>query len=194
MWLGGDNAGFIGSTILQHNNGKVFRSGEFVMGGAGSRRLAELMRFAFKPPAIKGKDLDAYMVTDFTRAARKALREHAYLCTDNGREKTDSEDGDALLVGVRGRLYYVGPDFSASAVSDGMFAVGCGMDFALGALYATPTLAPEKRLQLALEAAERYSDGVAGPFHVVSTGAKNRADAALMKAWKGMHAKKGSKR
>lgn len=193
VWLGGDNAGFIGGTILQHGNGKVFRSGEFVMGCAGNRRFAELARYAFKPPAIRVKDVERYMVTAFIDALRAALKGKGYLFSANGQESADKENGDGMLVGVRGGVFLVGCDFTASRVADGLFAIGSGMDYALGAMHATPRLDPEKRLTLALEAAERYSDGVAGPFHIVSTpDRKGKADAALTRAWKGMHARKGA--
>lgn len=196
VWLGGDNAGFIGGTILQHNNGKVFRSGEFVMGCAGNRRFGELARYAFKPPTIKIKDVERYMVTTFIDALREALRGKGYLSSTNGQEGADRENGDGMLVGVRGGLYFVGCDFTASMVADGMFSIGCGQDYALGALYATPAAEPEVRIGVALAAAERYSDGVVGPFHVVSTPDRTgKADAALMKAWEAMHAakKRGAK-
>lgn len=197
VWLGGDNAGFIGGgTILQHNNGKVFKSGEFVMGCAGRRRFGELARYAFKPPAIKIKDVERYMVTTFIDALREALRGKGYLFSTNGQESADQDNGDGMLVGVRGGLYFVGCDFTASMVADGIFSIGCGQDYALGALYATATAEPEVRIGVALAAAERYSDGVVGPFHVVSTPDRTgMADAAMMKAWEAMHAgkKRGAK-
>jgi hypothetical protein len=45
-------------------------------------------------------------------------------------------------------------------------------DFVLGSLYTTAKVGshdPEARLRIVLEAAERYSTGVAGPFRFVRT-------------------------
>lgn len=165
VYIGGDGGGFVGGTIFLHDNGKVFRSGEFIFGCAGNRRFGEIIRFAFTPPEIDD-DVQRYMATTFTAALRGVLREQGYLLTKAGREQAN--ESDSMLVGIQGQLFYVPGEFSASAMLDGMFATGCGMDFALGALYVTKDLAPEDRIRQALAAAERWSSGVVGPFHVES--------------------------
>jgi hypothetical protein len=53
--------------------------------------------------------------------------------------------------------------------ADGYTAVGCGAQVAHGVLYATPSMPPRRRLQLALEAAQRHSAGVRGPFRYIKT-------------------------
>lgn len=168
VWIGGDNAGFINGTVIQFHNGKVFRSGEFVMGCCGNHRFSNLMRFAFEPPKIEA-DLDLYMVTTFVDALRQVLTKHGYLANNSGRESVSSDDGDTALIGVRGKLFRLSPNFDVVSPSDGVFAIGYGMAYALGALHATSKLSAKERILLALEAGERYSDGVRGPFHVIST-------------------------
>ncbi|GAA4716378.1 hypothetical protein [Phytohabitans rumicis] len=51
-----------------------------------------------------------------------------------------------------------------------MTAVGCGSDLALGALFATARtrMSPHRRVMVALQAAERFSAGVRGPFLCLS--------------------------
>jgi hypothetical protein len=52
--------------------------------------------------------------------------------------------------------------------ADGFAAVGCGDQIAHGALFASSTLKGADRVRLALTAAERFSAGVRGPFHIES--------------------------
>lgn len=46
-------------------------------------------------------------------------------------------------------------------------AVGCGDQIARGALYGTQMQPPKERIRIALEAAERFSAGVRGPFIIL---------------------------
>ena len=57
---------------------------------------------------------------------------------------------------------------------DPFYAVGCADNIALGAMYATQGkgMNPEERVRLALQAAERYSAGVRGPFAIECLEAK----------------------
>lgn len=57
----------------------------------------------------------------------------------------------------------------------GYAAVGCGQELALGALFATEqtSLRPQERLEVALEAAERFSAGVRAPFAYMSSAEEN---------------------
>jgi len=82
------------------------------------------------------------------------------------KKDNDREESGTFLVGVHGRLFTVEEDYPVVASTDGYAAVGCGSELALGALYATAgiSLSPERRVMLALQAAERFSAGVRGPF------------------------------
>ena len=74
-------------------------------------------------------------------------------------------------MGTHGRLFFVSADYQVGEPADPYAAVGCGDGYALGALHATEggRMAPQRRLDAALAAAERFSNGVRGPFAHVST-------------------------
>jgi hypothetical protein len=55
-------------------------------------------------------------------------------------------------------------DFQVGEPDDDFAAVGCGDDVAHGAMYATYGRTPRARLHTAMMAAERFSNGVRGPF------------------------------
>jgi hypothetical protein len=60
-------------------------------------------------------------------------------------------------------------------------ACGCGEAYAIGAMYATPGMAPRDRVALALRAAEENSAGVRGPFVIESIGPAGERPTALPK-------------
>lgn len=168
--LGADSALVGGSWNLTISaQSKVFHAGPYVIGTSGSTRFAQILRYAFEPPAPTG-DLHRLMVTGFVDAMRATLKEHG--ATDTGTSRESTTDSSFALVGVHGRLFEIQSDYQVQANADEFAAIGCGFDLALGALHATerlPRMAPRRRLSIALEAAERFSAGVASPFAYVST-------------------------
>lgn len=163
--LGGDSAGVAGYSLTVRADSKVFATGPYVMGFTSSFRMGQLLRWSLKPPEPDAADLERFMATTFVDAVRTTLRDGGWL-----RKDRDQEEGGVFLVGVCGRLFCVESDFQVGEAVDGYAAVGCGAEIALGALYATASTrrTPRARLGLALEAAERFSAGVRGPFAYVT--------------------------
>lgn len=169
--IGGDSAGVAGYSLTVRADSKVFTNGPYVMGFTTSFRMGQLLRYALKGAELNPSrrrplgDLEAFMATTFVDAVRDTLKAGGWATKDSERE-----EGGTFLVGVRGRLFRIGDDFQVGETVDGYAAVGCGHELALGALYATARsrMAPQRRLRLALEAAERFSAGVRGPFAIVS--------------------------
>lgn len=164
VYIGGDSAGVTGYSMTVRADSKVFTVGPYVMGFTTSFRMGQLIRYALAAPAPDG-DLDRFMATTFIDAVRECLKTGGWARKDN-----DREEGGTFLVGVRGRLFTVWDDYQVAAGADGYAAVGCGSELALGALFATARtrVRPERRIMVALQAAERFSAGVRGPFLCVS--------------------------
>lgn len=165
-WIGGDSAGCNGWRLDVRSDPKVFRVGQFVMGFTDSFRMGQLLAHALQPPTLPKlkRDLDRYMTVDFVDAVRSLFKEKGFMLTKDGQES-----GGAFMVGVAGRIYVVERDFQVGRFQDGMQAIGCGADIALGVLLATGGMKPEARIRMALRAAALRSAGVAAPFRVVST-------------------------
>ncbi|MED1954869.1 hypothetical protein [Brevibacillus centrosporus] len=158
--MGGDSAGVGGYDLAIRADEKVFINEEFIMGFTSSFRMGQLLRYRFKPPYHRPDVSDyEYLVTDFIDEVRSCLKNGGYARTDNGEESAGT-----FLVGYRGKLYTVEGDYQVGIPADGYAAVGCGDQIAHGALYATNGSPPTERIKIALEAAERYSAGVRGPF------------------------------
>lgn len=166
VWIGGDSAGVGGYSLTVRADKKVFRNGDFIFGFTSSFRMGQLLRYSFSPPRRHpDDDVDQYMATTFVNAVRACLAKGGYARNDSG-----EESGGTFLVGYAGRLFMIADDYQVGESVDGYSAVGCGADLALGALFATPPeMPPEHRIQIALEASERFSAGVRAPFHVIST-------------------------
>lgn len=164
VYIGGDSAGVAGWSLTVRADEKVFRNGEFVFGFTTSFRMGQLLRYAFHPPTPKeDQDLYRFMVTDFIDAVRSCLKAGGYASKDK-----ESESGGTFLVGFRGKLFSINGDYQVGQSADGYDAVGCGCELSCGAFFAMKDwdMKPRDRVLVALEAAERHSAGVRGPFHI----------------------------
>lgn len=166
VWLGGDSLSCREGLIQQDLMPKVFKRGEFLIGGCGDARLCDLMRYEFRLPKLAEREnLDAFMVRKFAPAMRKCFELHKY---PKDTENNEVYEG-MVLVGVRGRLYEVDALLSVSRSASGFGAVGSGEQPALGVLFATEGQKPKARVLKALEISAKVCNTVSPPFHIVST-------------------------
>lgn len=164
VWMGGDSAGVGGYSLTVRADEKVFRNGSMLFGFTSSFRMGQLLRYALAIPDHDPRiDIEKYMVTTFVNAVRECLKGNGF-----AKKQNEVEEGGTFLVGYKSRLFCIQNDYQVAIPVDGFDAVGCGHDVAKGALYATPELKGAARIELALLAAERYSAGVRGPFHIQS--------------------------
>jgi len=163
VWMGADT--YMGSMDLVYRaESKLFRAGNFLIGGAGGWRYCQLLAYALKlSPPKKGRDIRHYMATDFARAIRAAVSE--YGCMEKDEDGSDSV-GSRALIGAGGCLFNFDGVLSHIPIEDGFAAIGSGAHVAMGSLYETQNsdLKPGERLSRALEAAEALTDGVRRPF------------------------------
>ncbi|WP_018240545.1 hypothetical protein [Ensifer sp. BR816] len=159
--IGGDSASASGHSLTVRADRKVFRKQDFIFGFTSSFRMGQLLAHAFEPPERHAKtDVYAFMVTEFVNALRRCLQDGGFAQRHN-----ETERGGTFLVGYAGRLFKIDADYQVGETADRFDACGCGQQIALGALFASPHSPPLERLAIALNAAERFSTGVRGPFH-----------------------------
>jgi ATP-dependent protease HslVU (ClpYQ) peptidase subunit len=164
IYMGADSAGVAGYRLEIRAGRKLFVNNGFLFGFTSSFRMGQLLRYDFKPPSCKYKDLDRFMVRDFVKAVRKCLSKGGF-----AQKKDAVESGGTFLVGHKGRLYCIENDFQVGETVDGFNAVGCGGSYAQAALWALrkSRASPQTKILRALEAAEHFSAGVRRPFHVM---------------------------
>lgn len=166
--MGGDSAAVDSNWDLGLGaESKVWQQGPVLFGACGSFRVSQVIRWRMHLPTPDPDDEPlAYIVGPLVDAIRQSLAEAGALTTwqeDSTEELTDS----GLLLGYNGRVFEVFADFGIGELVNGYGTVGCASPIALGALAVTEGMKPRQRVQAALEAAERHSAGVRGPFTII---------------------------
>lgn len=167
VFIGGDSAGSTSSNIFIIKQPKVFRNGDFIIGGTSSFRMIQLLMYSFMPPQINNKEPHEYMCTDFIDAIRECFKKGGYM----KKETEGDERGGFFLVGFKDRLFKIEDDFQVSETLNGIDACGSGEDFALGALTALEgfDIPTDQKVLKALECAAFLSIGVSAPFKILAT-------------------------
>lgn len=162
VYIGADSLGSNDFKKVVRREPKVFENGDFLIGGAGSFRMLNLLRWKFNPPTVKdGDDLHKFMCTEFVTALSELFKENGY-----GVTSYDWKGGN-FLVGTKGRLFEFGSDFQVS--EHDQIAIGSGKYHALDCLFALAgtDLSPKKSILKALEAAKTFVVSVQRPFIVM---------------------------
>ncbi len=166
--MGGDSAGVNGWDLQIRRDPKVFKRGAYLMGFTSSFRMGQLLRFdgELPEPPADDDDLERFMAKVFIASVRRILFEGGF-----SRKENNEETGGRFLVGLRGSLVCMGPDFTVETCAEPYMAVGCGASVALGALCALRERVPDprERATIALEAAHTWSAGVRPPFLILET-------------------------
>ena len=161
--MGGDSGSSNGYDHSATRLKKVFRRGSFLIGYTTSFRMGQILQYNLDVARQTKKQDDLeYLATSFIDAVRDCLKAGGFKKVEN-----EQESGGTFLVGYKGKVYQVNADFQVNSSRDGFSAVGCGEDFAKGAMFCNDTLSPRKRIKKALKAAEHFSNGVYGPYHII---------------------------
>jgi len=162
VWMGCDSVTVNDYGFAYENNyRKLGRNGDFLIGTAGSARVVQLVKHVLEPPPCDG-DVYQYMARDFVNAVRECI------------EKAKAEEeykNSQLLIGYKGKLFYIGSNYMVSENSAGYFAIGSAQDFAMGVLHVTSLLndmTALRRLNLALETSDELNAYVSRPFYIES--------------------------
>ena len=165
--IGGDSAESNGTSIIIRKDVKVFKNGDFVFGCTTSFRMIQLLMFSYKPPEFTTTDIYKYMCTVFVDDIRKCLHKGGF----SYKNPEGGEIGGTFLVAYKDNLFKIEDDFQVAESLNGVDAIGCGEDFALGALYAMSEqkISTKDKVLKALEAAESLAISVRRPFVICET-------------------------
>lgn len=167
--IAADSAGVAGYSVTSRADEKTFQNGAFIFGFAGSFRIGQVLRYSFNTPDYDPRrDFDEYMINDFILTLRKTLEICGCLKKESG---IDTASNAIFLLGssANSELYCIESDFQVGKNREPYEAIGSGADFALGSLASTEHIKdfPRRRLEIALQAAEKYSGSVQAPFTFV---------------------------
>lgn len=169
--MGADSAAtYPNFDIISLNDSKMFSllDGAVHIGCCGTGRAQDLLEFNLKVPKLPRKDADLkrWLVREFVHRSRLVFREGGLTRV---RHEVEMFDG-AMLVVMRGKIFYVEADFQTCEQDLPFAAIGSGGPYATGSLFSTARLtsmAPQARILEALEAAEQYNSAVRRPFKLV---------------------------
>lgn len=167
VYIGGDSLASTPNFVFETNVNKVFRNGPFLFGCTGSFRYMNLLMHALEVPKQGPNESDMkYLTITFIDALRECLLNGGVM------KREGSEDhGPCSLLGYRGHLYLIDDDFQVNEITSGYHSIGCGMNLAMGALYAIyntnlADMSASDKIMMALRAASKYDPFVGGKLDV----------------------------
>jgi len=138
---------------------KITKNNGYLIAGSGDSTPCDILQHMFTPPvptATERKDLYKFMIVKFVPAMRECLDENGW------KPATDDKDsGFSILVAFDGEIFDIGDDFSVLLNGKGIYGVGNGAKYAIGALEAGASV------EKALEIASDNDIYTSGPFQIV---------------------------
>lgn len=163
VWIGADSAATTDDLVALRQP-KVFQVGGLTVGFAGSYRAAQVLRFGIEFPPDTAADPLEWLSTAFVDVLRAAHRRAGAMRLESGLDACTT----AFLVGYRGGLYDLDGEYAVTEVRD-YAAVGAGASLAMGVLAVTSRMRPARRVELALQTAEKHCPSVRGPFLILES-------------------------
>ncbi len=176
----GDNFSQIGT--LREGSSKVSQNGKYLIGAAGDVRAINILQHVFQPPAppvnSNKKTLDQFFTAKFIPALRECFESQGYAVPEREDKEHIAEQGSSVIVAVNSNIYVVESDYSWSSEATGLYALGSGSSYALGALQVlirnkkvNSQLAKTYALR-ALAIASKYDPNTGSPYHSYVQGEK----------------------
>lgn len=106
---------------------KIVLNGEYHIAGAGNARYCDVAAYDFTPPTYDGTEIYKFMVTKFVPALREAHEKTGYTLKD--------DETFQFLIGVANRLFYICDDYTVLCNSNGLYGIGSGAPYGIGAMY-----------------------------------------------------------
>lgn len=127
-------------TTLGTGTSKVAPNGRYLLGAAGDVRAINILHHAFIPPTptftTSGIKLDQFITQKFIPALRDCFESTGYAMPDNEEKSHIAEHSSQILVVINGTIYIIDGDYSWTSDKTGIYAIGSGSSYALGALHA----------------------------------------------------------
>jgi ATP-dependent protease HslVU (ClpYQ) peptidase subunit len=141
---------------------KAIERGSYIIAGAGDYRALQVVLHVWQPPQVTAKakqNLYEFVINKIAPSLKTTL-------TTAGIEFNKSSDSDdkfelQLIIGVNGSLFEIDSDFAVAMNDTGLYAIGSGGDYALGALHAGATVLD------AMQIAAINNNGTSAPFYIL---------------------------
>ena len=133
-----DSTGFAYQVgTLSVGTSKIAQNGKYLLGAAGDVRAINIIHHAFVPPTpaptVKGKKLDQFITMKLVPHLKDTFEDAGYAAST---KDEPSEHGSTILVVVNATIYIIEGDYSWTSDNNGIYAIGTGAPYALGAIQA----------------------------------------------------------
>jgi len=175
--------GSVTVSVMGDSTRKIFPNHQYILGAAGDVRAVNILAHTFVPPVpkmnVKGFSIDAFITTEFIPALRTCFELTGYATSEKESSRLAQFDSE-ILVALNGQIYVIGGDYSWSSDSHGLYAMGTGASYAMGALLATvpivrTMISARKAILKALSIAARCDPFTGAPYHTMSQDNKTRS-------------------
>ena len=115
---------------------KISKRGNYLVAGAGEAFPCDVAQHLWTPPTPTDKDMkDLYhfMIVKTVPSLRKCLLDHGFNFEE---DKGSEEYRFQFLISINGTLFSIDDDLAVAMRSDGIYAIGSGAKYAVGAMYA----------------------------------------------------------
>ena len=172
-----DSGGFVSQiTTLKETTNKVGVNGRYLLGAAGDMRAINILHHVFQPPiptpGLMGRKLDQFITSKFIPALVVCFENQGYATPESNEDKSHiNEHASSILTVLNGSIYVVEGDYSWTSDASGLYALGTGSPYALGALQVlmgkkSPTFSQARAIALkAIAVAAKYDPYTGSPFH-----------------------------
>jgi ATP-dependent protease HslVU (ClpYQ) peptidase subunit len=165
VWLAADSQITDGDKrVLSPSTPKIIKLKKYLLAVSGDCRPGDVLTYNWTPPAYDGTDPVRFMGKKIIPSIIAAFKAQGFDYTKEGVSYS-------YLLAFDANLFEIGDDLSISQSSDGLYGIGSGSAYALGALAVQlPNLerqewASEQMLQ-ALEVSAKYDVNTSAPFQV----------------------------
>lgn len=164
-------------TTLGTGSCKVAQKGRYLLGAAGDVRAINILHHSFNPPVPPfrngGEHLDEFITTKFIPHLQVCFENTGYAMPDLAEDKTHmAEHSSTILVAINGVIYIIDGDYSWTSDRTGIYAIGTGSSYALGAIFAlsggkTMTLQKAKTIaNKSLSITSKFDPYTGSPFQI----------------------------
>ena len=134
-----DDGGFASQiTTLGKNSSKVAVNGRYLLGAAGDVRAINILHHVFQPPipppGTFGSKLDQFFTSKFIPSLRQTFEVQGYAAPERDESSHIAEQGSTVICSINGCIYVVDGDYSWTSDVSGLYALGTGASYALGAM------------------------------------------------------------
>ena len=114
---------------------KIVERGKYLIGVAGRVVALQAIQNSWNPPALTASHKGSIYKFIITKVvpSLKAFIDDSKIFSDK-----EKEDGDlfSILIAIKGEVFEIDQDYAIARRSDGIYAIGSGSDYALGAMMA----------------------------------------------------------